>query len=403
MLHHTFASPAPAKQRGPGKSRRFIPDQPTGVGAIVQPKLRISSPGDRHEKEADRVAERVVDGNSSVYGGAIGRVTGGSNVQRVCTDCEEELQRKPKDRTAATPTVGAGIPSLGSGSPLPAGLRNFYETRMGADFSQVRVHTDSRAQQSADKINARAYTYGNHIAFNKDQLQTHTSNGKKLLAHELTHVVQQNGGQGAQIQRSCFDGNCDECADGWKTLWFTVFFARRANAATMATLRRRINVAKRILQQCCIRAKFAFDWTLIPNAATVLAGPLRSAGDANGLFNVSEPTETIGESALIAGARGIPMLVVDEVTNSGGGETILAGQDDQGRNFDLEYTGRSMFVMAVNQPAPGLCSQRDSTIAHELWHVTGALRHDAAEAGGIADCSSDDVNQTYCTAVRRLA
>jgi hypothetical protein len=69
--------------------------------------------------------------------------------------------------------------------------RNFYEPRFGYDFSQVKVHTDTVAAKSAQSINALAYTSGNNIVFNHNQFNENSENGKKLLAHELTHVVQQ--------------------------------------------------------------------------------------------------------------------------------------------------------------------------------------------------------------------
>ena len=155
-------------------------------------------------------------------------------------------------------------------------------------------------------------------------------------------------------------------------LWVTVFFARRANRATMQHLRTAINGAKTILCNCCTNIKFDFNWTLIPNAAAIESASLhqRPAGDASGIFDVPEPMESIGEGQLVAGARGIPMLVVDEVRGTGGGTTILGGQDDQGRDFDVEYSGSSMFFIAVNQPNPnGNCNH----IAHEICHITGAF------------------------------
>jgi hypothetical protein len=78
------------------------------------------------------------------------------------------------------------------GKPLDEQTRAFMEPRFGHDFSQVRVHTDTQASESARAINASAYTVGNNIVFGSHQYAPETSQGQKLLAHELTHVVQQN-------------------------------------------------------------------------------------------------------------------------------------------------------------------------------------------------------------------
>jgi hypothetical protein len=82
----------------------------------------------------------------------------------------------------------------GGGQPLPAELRSDMEQRLGADFSSVRVHTDGRAAASANAVQARAYTVGEEVVFGSGGLDTTSSDGRRTLAHELTHVVQQRSG-----------------------------------------------------------------------------------------------------------------------------------------------------------------------------------------------------------------
>jgi peptidoglycan hydrolase-like protein with peptidoglycan-binding domain len=121
-------------------------------------------------------------------------------VQRV-PEKEEEEQEKIQKKEAATTTTAAPahtaanyIGSIhGKGQPMDKHTQSFYESRIGADFSNVKIHTGQEAAQSAKDINAQAYTYGNHIVFNEGKYQPETSAGKHLLAHELTHVVQQGG------------------------------------------------------------------------------------------------------------------------------------------------------------------------------------------------------------------
>ena len=110
---------------------------------------------------------------------------------------EETLQTKPASGEASTvsPALQNQITALqGGGQPLPESERHFFEPRFGADFSQVRVHADGQAAEAARAVNARAFTLGRDVVFGGGEYQPRSSEGSRLLAHELTHVVQQNGG-----------------------------------------------------------------------------------------------------------------------------------------------------------------------------------------------------------------
>jgi hypothetical protein len=190
-----LASPLLGLQRAAGN---------LAVGRLLQAKLRIGPPGDTYEREADRVAEAVLRGDSRVPISVIG---GHAGVQRMCAECEEELlQRKchcqeeedlvqPKaEGSAAQPTPGfeTQLDSLrGSGRPLPADLRSFFEPRFGHDFGAVRIHTGAGAEEATKAVRARAFTVGNDVVFGSGEWAPETTAGKSLLAHELTHVVQQ--------------------------------------------------------------------------------------------------------------------------------------------------------------------------------------------------------------------
>jgi len=115
-------------------------------------------------------------------------------VQRQVEEEEEEEMLQAKNREDATPEVTYDLESQinaikGVGRSLAESERAYFEPRFGADFSQVRVHTDTRA------VNALAYTVGRDIVFGAGQYAPTTPTGKKLLAHELTHVLQQSNGQ----------------------------------------------------------------------------------------------------------------------------------------------------------------------------------------------------------------
>lgn len=131
-------------------------------------------------------------------------------VQRKCEHCEEEdkklnraaekkeeekLQKKEDGNSSGTATTSSYINALnGKGTALPKADQQFFAARMGYDFSNVRVHTGNEAAASAREVNAKAYTVGNNIVFNDGQFNTSNTEGKALMAHELTHVVQNQYG-----------------------------------------------------------------------------------------------------------------------------------------------------------------------------------------------------------------
>ncbi len=176
---------------------------------MIQAKLKIGQPGDKYEQEADRVAEQVIRMPESQIAerASVPRQTQDSLVQRVCAECDEELHRQPieeeeeellqaKEMPGQTPEVNSNVEAninalREGGQPLPESVRNYFEPRFGYDFSQVRVHTDMRAAESARSVNAQAYTVGQNIVFEKGQYSPSAKAGKKLLAHELTHTIQQ--------------------------------------------------------------------------------------------------------------------------------------------------------------------------------------------------------------------
>ncbi|TQV87425.1 eCIS core domain-containing protein [Aliikangiella coralliicola] len=102
------------------------------------------------------------------------------------------------ENTASASFESSLSQSKGGGSPLPDNTRSEMESGIGADFSNVRVHTDSNAAQMSQNINAKAFTHGSDIYFNQGQYNPSSTGGKHLLAHELTHTVQ----QGASAQKS---------------------------------------------------------------------------------------------------------------------------------------------------------------------------------------------------------
>jgi hypothetical protein len=151
--------------------------------AEIQPKLTISTPGDASEQEADRVAGQVLrqkipegEENQRIRDSGKTVAASGKGELDVNEGLEDRLNR-----------------SKHGGSSIPQELQAFFEPRMQFDFGKVRIHTDSEAAQINQELGARAFTHGSDIYFGAGQYNPRSNEGKGLLAHELTHVMQQMG------------------------------------------------------------------------------------------------------------------------------------------------------------------------------------------------------------------
>jgi len=187
----------------------------------VQTKLTVGAPGDKYEQEADSMAAKVMTMPDSAIKPPIQRQTGEDTeavqmqpevnsitplVQR-SSGKEEEVQMKSGAKQAsggssvATSSIESRLASSkGGGSALPADVRSFMEPRFGADFSNIKVHTDSNAVQMNKELGAQAFAHGSDIYFGAGK-----SPGKnELTAHELTHTIQQGaaGRMNKEVRRS---------------------------------------------------------------------------------------------------------------------------------------------------------------------------------------------------------
>ncbi len=167
---------------------------------FFQPKLAIGQADDSHEHEADATAEKVMRMPPGQAGAPFfsPQPISVTSVQRKCAACEEEekhVQMKSEAGSAVT-TVPVSVNNAlaSSGHAMDTSTRTFMESRFGHDFGHVRVHNDSLAHQSSKDIKALAYAHDNHLVFGAGQYQPNTYSGKTLIAHELTHVLQQGKG-----------------------------------------------------------------------------------------------------------------------------------------------------------------------------------------------------------------
>lgn len=166
-----------------------------------------------HEREADRVAERVLAMPDPSH-----RPPGTAPASRAAAPSDRLPDNQAKQAAPShseTGRLGAANGGLvaGHGQPLPSGERKFFEPRFGRSFAGVRIHSGAAATASARRLSAKAFTLGRDVVFGAGQYAPGSTEGRRLIAHELTHVVQQDG-RGATIQREDDDEAWVQDRDG---------------------------------------------------------------------------------------------------------------------------------------------------------------------------------------------
>ncbi|MBN1284766.1 MAG: DUF4157 domain-containing protein [Anaerolineae bacterium] len=209
---------------------------------LIQRKLTVGPVNDPYEQEADRVAQQVMSMPATSEGADAQRQEDEDELQLKPLDGvqrqedEEELQMKPLDgvqrqedeeelqlKPLQRDAFGSSFrlnedtenrlnDTRGQGDPLPDHVRGFMEPRFGADFGNVRVHSGAAAVQLSQDVQARAFTHGSDIYFNQGQYSPDSGSGQQLLAHELTHVIQQTGLQPLQPKALPDAENAEESA-----------------------------------------------------------------------------------------------------------------------------------------------------------------------------------------------
>jgi hypothetical protein len=164
--------------------------------------VRDEGPGTARLFEAAAAGRTDVVGASGL--GVLQRAVGNGAVEAMVQRSRsagaqhtEEAPEAAEAETAETPGTRSPVHDVlasGGGQPLDTDTRGDMEARMGADFSDVRIHTDTAADASAKGIGAHAYTVGNNVVFQRDAYDPSSSQGRTTLAHELTHVIQQRSG-----------------------------------------------------------------------------------------------------------------------------------------------------------------------------------------------------------------
>lgn len=243
-------------------NKNFSPknNKPFFIASFVQTKLSVNQPNDVYEQEANAMADKVIQNihrysfadasdNSKPFfskpvsnihrkcaaceekklqkkddedsqnfllekfKSQIGSLKEGEKIQRKCAECEEEEKKlQKKSKANSFQTISSFVSnnlndSKSSGRPLPQNTRNIMGSSFGEDFSHVQIHDDSVAAKMSKDLHAQAFTHGSDIYFNTGKFDTNSFSGKHLLAHELTHVLQQQGGSRIQKQDDEFGMN----------------------------------------------------------------------------------------------------------------------------------------------------------------------------------------------------
>ena len=162
---------------------------------VLQPE-RTSNDKEKPQRKEEKKEEekKFVFRKEKSFDGGLNNIENSANQKTGEDELNKQLQRKSQGNGSAemeAPSIVNDAISK-AGQPLDPESRNFFEPRFGTDFSDVKIHTGSTATESSRSINAHAYTIGKNIVFNEGKFDSGTEEGKRLLAHELTHVVQQN-------------------------------------------------------------------------------------------------------------------------------------------------------------------------------------------------------------------
>jgi Domain of unknown function (DUF4157)/Bacterial toxin 44 len=297
---------------------------------VIQPRLTVNSPGDMYEQEADAVADKIMRiadtdiAQTKFFKPAI------SPLQRKCTHCEEEEKQMQRKEMNEEETIGDNVLEsyvdnlTNNGRPLSNEVRNFYEPRFGYDFTNVKVHTDTVAAKSAQSINALAYTSGNNIVFNNGQYSPNTDSGKRLLGHELTHVIQQSSdnsshlykkNQGLNLQRVCAQrevipqASCGPDVSNW---FISIMNSAKTHPAVLAI--------KSDLDSARLGgARYGYSSTDVLEgglarrvlAAEAAAGHPRRTADASSQLGAADPHNEFGR-ALMGAAIPLPFAGMPE-------------------------------------------------------------------------------------------
>ncbi|GIK13120.1 MAG: DUF4157 domain-containing protein [Candidatus Brocadia sp. AMX2] len=324
----------------------------------IQTKLTIGQVNDVYEQEADRVADQIIGMADSLMQAENEQPSAGINIQRITSDHNDSLNTD----------LDIHLNESG-GRPLSPSTRQFMEPRFGVDFDHVRLHADQDANQTASQIQAKAFTYGHHIWLGKGESES----DRTLMAHELTHVVQQGAAYNRQVQMARLP-----CTSRKKIDVYAVNLP-----GSTRSIHDDLTMANDILCQCGIEINVTGGVSWATNILDMNA--------PNGVLNedASPTVDTAEVQAMTAYRPGGDVIHAYYVPAN-----TLA---DRGGSYG--YTG-------MHPSLPHSVSLTNiaavDTLAHELGHVLlddpshHANRDNLMASGGIRNVGVDELEQTQC-------
>ena len=318
----------------------------------LQTKLQVGDANDQYEREADSVAESVMRMPEPL-----------GNASDQYLRAKPLIQRRVADQhcgvSAAPPSVHVVLRS--PGRPLDKTLRDFMEPRFGHDFSKVRIHSDRAAAESANSVNAKAYTVGQNIVFGRGQYSSETDAGRLLLAHELTHVVQQNSLTGNLVQRDLLEN------DPGTAPAMTCPLANTSVAGHQFSINFSVGGSTLSTNDKDVLAGFANEWNLSPVQPTVRVDGFASIDggpEQNWPLSCDRALAVAAElhAPSVGGRPGIPTASIEYFAN---GET---------ERFSTSLAGNR--VAAIHAPGMALPTSREPSVHHWVPRNSGAASPD---------------------------
>jgi hypothetical protein len=301
-------------------------------GGLLQASLTVSHPDDPFEREADQVAHQIL-----AVPAVDQTLSSSAAAQPVPTRHVPRVSTLSSDRSAHAEVGGQFEQRLdaarGSGGALPSITRSFMEARFGADFGSVRVHADDRANQLARSIDARAFTQGQDIYFAQGEYRPSSAAGQHLIAHELTHVVQQGSGGPARFAQSI------------------ATFRSEHSPAELASQQARVVDVQQQGSSAALRRKGKNDAKLPQKTVTVNITNV-AGGNGRGDSALSWSNKNVYAQANVTLQKGTEVTLNDEDSKAAlGDDLILHEYDDVYKPTDEE---KKLFKINQSSSAPTL-------------------------------------------------
>ena len=316
---------------------------------IVQAKLEIGQPNDKYEQEADQVAKQIMRMPDSLAQKENGQPHKGINIQRISTSENDTLESAQDIKINPS-----------GGRPLSSSTLEFMEPRFGLDFGHVRLHADQTANQTASKIQAKAFTYGHHVWLGKGE----SEQNKKLMAHELTHVVQQTSAvqkkdktditnnwiSCSRIQRDV----TPQCPGGEKTVTVDMVSLNGSTRNSVNDL----DFANSVFRPCCVQFQLGRGMSVISNFSDIwLDGDtVLSRSSACGAVHAEETAMYDGAANLLNLSNYIRIFYVESISPTARAyckPPYCATGDEASQEGMVAVTNRAA----------------DRSLAHEFGHI----------------------------------